>query len=95
MPKCIFKLVTGYDCPGCGFQRAIHALLHGHIAEAIRYNLFFAIGFPYLLALLFARHVLPVSKQQKIIAVLEGKVMIYTYIILTILWFFIRNILNI
>lgn len=37
-PKCIFHQVTGLNCPGCGLQRAIHALLHGHVAEAVRHN---------------------------------------------------------
>ncbi len=40
MPRCTFKVITGYDCPGCGFQRALHALLHGHVAEAWHYNAF-------------------------------------------------------
>lgn len=44
-PRCLFKLLTGYDCPGCGSQRAFHALLHGHIARAWGYNpfVFFAV----------------------------------------------------
>ena len=44
-PKCTFKLLTGWDCPGCGSQRALHALLHGHIADAWGYNpfIFFAV----------------------------------------------------
>lgn len=42
-PKCIFKTLTGYDCPGCGTQRALHAFLHGHFVEAFRYNIFFVI----------------------------------------------------
>lgn len=45
MPRCSFKLLTGYDCPGCGFQRALHALLHGQVADAWAYNpfVFFAV----------------------------------------------------
>ena len=44
-PKCVFKLLTGWDCPGCGSQRALHALLHGHIAQAWNFNpfIFFAV----------------------------------------------------
>ncbi len=44
-PKCLFRLLTGYDCPGCGAQRALHAMLHGRVAEAWRLNpfLFFAV----------------------------------------------------
>ena len=44
-PRCLFKLVTGYECPGCGSQRAFHSLLHGDIAAAWHYNpfVFFAV----------------------------------------------------
>lgn len=44
-PRCLFRLLTGYDCPGCGSQRAFHALLHGDIASAWSYNpfVFFAV----------------------------------------------------
>lgn len=38
MPRCMFKALTGWDCPGCGSQRAFHALLHGRIGEAWRMN---------------------------------------------------------
>ena len=37
-PKCPFWLLTGYSCPGCGSQRAIHCYLNGEIFEGIRYN---------------------------------------------------------
>lgn len=42
---CMFKLITGYDCPGCGTQRALHAVLHGDISGAWHFNpmIFFAI----------------------------------------------------
>ncbi len=45
MPRCAFRTLTGYECPGCGVQRALHALLHGHLAEAWHYNayVFFAL----------------------------------------------------
>ncbi|MDE6835743.1 MAG: DUF2752 domain-containing protein [Muribaculaceae bacterium] len=45
MPKCVFRMVTGWECPGCGSQRMLHAMLHGDIREAWHFNpfLFFMI----------------------------------------------------
>lgn len=40
LPKCPMKWLTGYDCPGCGSTRAMHALLTGHPTDALRHNLF-------------------------------------------------------
>jgi hypothetical protein len=46
-PRCPFLSLTGFQCPGCGSQRAIHALLHGHILYAFRMNLIFIPGIIY------------------------------------------------
>lgn len=45
VPRCMFKVLTGWDCPGCGSQRAFHAALHGRMAEAWAFNpfVFFAV----------------------------------------------------
>ncbi len=40
-PKCIFHSVTGYHCPGCGSQRAIHSLLHFDLAGVVSNNFLF------------------------------------------------------
>ncbi|MBC7418570.1 MAG: DUF2752 domain-containing protein [Pedobacter sp.] len=31
---CPFKLLTGIECPGCGFQRSIIALFEGHFSQS-------------------------------------------------------------
>ena len=34
---CVFKHIFGFDCPGCGAQRSLWALLSGHLSESFRY----------------------------------------------------------
>lgn len=92
MPKCPFKMLTGLDCPGCGFQRAMHALLHGHVAEAIRFNVFLVVAVPYLLALLVANFLCTEHRKTKLLAVLESRTAIWTYVVLYVAWMVIRNV---
>ena len=35
---CPFRILFGISCPGCGMSRAINALLHFKIYEAIRFH---------------------------------------------------------
>lgn len=55
-PPCHFKLITGFECPGCGSLRAIHQLLNGNFLAAIRLNplmiIFLFIFFLVLISLL-------------------------------------------
>ncbi len=37
---CPFHRLTSWYCPGCGGQRALHELLHGHFTAALRLNAF-------------------------------------------------------
>lgn len=52
-PRCMFKTLTGLDCPGCGSQRAVHALLNGDIAAAWHFNALFLLEIPLLALLIF------------------------------------------
>jgi hypothetical protein len=36
---CPFRLITGIPCPGCGMGRATIALLQGHVAVSLHYNI--------------------------------------------------------
>lgn len=47
-PRCPVNLFTGLYCPGCGSQRATHALLHGHVAQAANLNLLAVLSLPLL-----------------------------------------------
>ena len=46
-PKCLFKLITGFDCPICGLQRSLYAFLHGDFSHAIAYNYYLILALPY------------------------------------------------
>lgn len=47
-PPCPFHWLTGLYCPGCGSQRAFHALLHGRLLEAASDNLLALLFLPLL-----------------------------------------------
>jgi uncharacterized protein DUF2752 len=48
-PTCIVKLLTGFDCPGCGGTRAAWYLLHGDVPAAARHHAIFTFAVPFLL----------------------------------------------
>jgi hypothetical protein len=56
-PPCLFRALTGWQCPGCGSARALHALLHGEIAAALGANPLTVAAVP-LVIVEMARHAL-------------------------------------
>lgn len=49
MPRCPFYVLTGYLCPGCGSQRALHALLHLNFEQAFTFNPLMVLSLPYVM----------------------------------------------
>jgi hypothetical protein len=49
-PRCPFHYLTGLNCPGCGSLRALHALLHGRLTEALCCNPLLVACIPIILA---------------------------------------------
>jgi hypothetical protein len=64
-PPCVFHLLTGLHCPGCGLTRALHALAHGDVARAWAMHPLLLLALPALAAMagqwLWGRSVLPAS----------------------------------
>ncbi|MBO4371372.1 MAG: DUF2752 domain-containing protein [Bacteroidales bacterium] len=54
-PKCGFYVLTGYKCPGCGTQRALHHLLHGDIIGAVKQNFLVFLAAPFILLVTLAK----------------------------------------
>ncbi len=48
-PRCPLHALTGLHCPGCGTLRALHALTHGRLIEALGLNAFSILAAPLVL----------------------------------------------
>lgn len=94
MPKCPVKMITTLDCPGCGFQRALHASLHGRFSEAIHYNLFLVLAIPVAILWWVINTITyrPVRHSIQIKLVRINKIIVYFYLFSYFIWFVIRNI---
>jgi hypothetical protein len=49
-PPCLFHIVTGLHCPGCGGTRCAHALLHGDLPQALAWNPLLVVSLPFVAA---------------------------------------------
>lgn len=49
LPGCMFRGLTGWDCPGCGVTRALHAVLTGRPLDALDHNLLAMLILPILM----------------------------------------------
>ncbi|HIX03150.1 MAG TPA: DUF2752 domain-containing protein [Candidatus Odoribacter faecigallinarum] len=94
-PQCPFKLLTGWSCPSCGIQRAIHAILNNRWNEALAYNYFFIISIPYLLIIGIAYILRKLQKLYRISELFEHKSLATIYVHCFFAWFIIRNIIGI
>lgn len=92
-PKCPVRLLTGWDCPGCGSQRAVHALLNGDVPEAFRQNALMVLFIPYLLVgFIFGRLRNPNERMQKWRNRLYGERAIYVVLVLIVAFTVWRNV---
>lgn len=88
--KCPFKMMTGWDCPGCGSQRMIHALLHGEFVEAWHHNAFLMASIPLLIPMGYAeatRH-----KHPRLYMRIHSVTNIVIFSVAILAWFLFRNL---
>jgi Protein of unknown function (DUF2752) len=80
---CPFKKLTGIDCPGCGFQRSVIALIKGNLRESVH---LYPAAIPLLVTALFVLlaltlHIDRRGIAQKTLYMLTGSVIAISYIV--------------
>ena len=88
--SCPFYKIAGFQCSGCGSQRAFHELLHFHFLEAFKQNALFVLGIPYVLLIFYANF--NKEKHQKLRQVLVGNKTLLILLIVAILFGVLRNL---
>ena len=91
-PRCTFLSLTGYKCPGCGSQRAIHALLHGDIVGAFKYNAMLLVSIPWIALCLYAES--RRTRDPRLYARLNAPLLIWLFLAMVLIWWLLRNIFN-
>ena len=89
-PRCTFLTLTGYQCPGCGSQRALHALLHGDIVAAWHHNAALLVAIPVVLIYLVGE--LKRTSWPRFYRAISHPAIISTLLAAIILWWIGRNI---
>lgn len=90
MPRCLWKTVTGTDCPGCGSQRMAHALMHGDLAGAWKANAYALCMLPvigFMLWLEFFR-----TSHPALYSRLHAPVVIWLLALSVVAWWVLRNL---
>lgn len=91
-PRCTFLTLTGYKCPGCGSQRAIHALLNGDIKGALGYNAMLIVAIPWIALCLFAEG--QRTRRPRLYERLNAPLLIWLFLVAVLAWWVLRNIFN-
>ena len=89
---CPFKLLSGYNCPGCGSQRAIHQLLHGNITSAFQLNPLMVLSLPLIMYGLGTRVYNYVFEASHRVKIFYSNIFIYSYFSVAIVYWVLRNL---
>lgn len=90
-PTCPFLAVTGHYCPGCGTLRMVHALTHGHVAEAFGYNALAFLALP-AVAYLWVRWAAAARRGRPLQATLLRPWAIIAFTVVTVVFWVVRNL---
>lgn len=88
--SCPFYKITGFQCSGCGSQRAFHEILHLNFREAFHQNALVLFGIPYFSLIFFT--IFFQEKFAKLRQLLIGKKTILILFVIVILFGIFRNL---
>ena len=93
-PKCPVYLLTGYECPGCGSQRAFHNLFQGNFIAAFNYNPLMILLIPYVLSGIYFEYIADrtATRIVRLRNILFGKWAAPILAVIILLYFILRNI---
>jgi len=89
---CPFNYATGYHCPGCGSQRAIHQLLHGNLSAAFWLNPLLIISLPIIIYALGQKVYNYLLGTDYRIGLFYNRFFIYGFFGLALLFWVLRNV---
>lgn len=89
--KCPLYQFTGWQCPLCGSQRAIHEMMHGNIIDAWRYNPALWLALPYF-GVWAAGVVMPSWEEYQIVRWARQDRVLVVVVVALLLWGVVRNL---
>ena len=93
--RCIWNVITETQCPACGIQRAIYALVHGNFAEALSCNYFFVLSVPFAILVILSEWYNYHHKLDWLRAIIHNQYTLKTYVFLYFGWWILRNVCNV
>lgn len=94
IPRCPFLQLTGWQCPGCGSLRGIHALLHGDLGRVLQLNVMLIPALLYLALLVLLELTRPQSmRAERLYHRFSGRIASWIIFALIIVWGVGRNLL--
>lgn len=92
-PRCPFIVLTGWECAGCGSQRALHHLLHADFYTAFKLNCLLVVAVPYILLGYTLEYSIWGRRKTALRQVLYGQKAMLTVLIVILSFWILRNIL--
>lgn len=93
IPRCPFLQLTGWQCPGCGSLRGIHALLHGDLGRVLQLNVMLIPALLYLALLVLLELTRPQSmRAERLYHRFSGRTASWIIFALIIVWGVGRNL---